>query len=314
MQSQSGTQYKMETLIGNGCFGFVFQGTDRETKKKVAWKRMLKSTKIMSREYEILAKIKGKKNVIQLADFFYSINYRNELIQNFIFPFCESNLEEVLKLHSSGQVALSYWDIKRIIFQILEGLAEIHSLNICHRDLKPENVLVKKGEILISDFGSSKELNGRNTPYVVSRYYRAPELILGIDTYTLSIDMFSLGVIFYEFLIKRLPFKGKTEGQQVIEIFKALGPPTGEVKRKIKGSIVHYDSSFNLLWKIKSDGKVWEPFAKANIPATEKEQAIAFIKKCWSYDFEERLNGTQAITLPFFDDLRTNYALDPSKI
>lgn len=303
----------METLIGNGCFGFVFQGMDKETKKKVAWKRMLKSTKMMSREYEILMKIRNKNNVIQLTDFFYSINYRNELIQNFIFPFCDSNLEDVLKLHTSGEIPLSYFEIKKMIFQILRGLAEIHSLNICHRDLKPENVLVKEGVIMISDFGSSKELSDRNTPYVVSRYYRAPELIFGIDTYTLSIDIFSLGVIFYEFLIKKLPFKGKTEGQQLIEIIKVLGPPTGEVKRKIKEAIIHYDKSFNLLWKIKSDGKIWEPFARASIPAGEKDQAIEFIKKCWDYDFENRLDGTRAIELPFFDNVRDNFELDPAK-
>jgi serine/threonine protein kinase len=303
----------MESLIGNGCFGYVFQGLDKSTRKKVAWKRMLKLTKMMSREYEILAKIRGRDNVIQLVDFFYSVNYRNELIQNFIFPYCDSNLEDLLKLHISGELHLSYIDIKKMVFQILRGLSEIHKLNICHRDLKPENVLMKEGVIMISDFGSSKELSDHNTPYVVSRYYRAPELIFGIANYTLSIDIFSLGVIFYEFLAKKLPFKGKTEGQQLIEIFKALGPPTGDIKHKIMNAISHYDNSFDLLWKIKSDGKVWEPLSKLSLPADEKHQIIRFINACWDYDFENRPNGCEAIQLAFFDDVRNNFEITLSK-
>jgi serine/threonine protein kinase len=60
---------------------------------------------------------------------------------------------------------------------LLNGLKNIHDLNIAHRDLKPENVLLsKKGVIKICDFGSSKIIDpkGKNTPYIVSRYYRAP--------------------------------------------------------------------------------------------------------------------------------------------
>jgi glycogen synthase kinase 3 beta len=63
------------------------------------------------------------------------------------------------------------------MYQLLKGLAWIHSKNIAHRDLKPENVLLSKdGVIKICDFGSSKIIDskGKNTPYIVSRYYRAP--------------------------------------------------------------------------------------------------------------------------------------------
>lgn len=76
--------------------------------------------------------------------------------------------------------------------QICTGLNGIHARRIVHRDLKPENILMnEKGELKICDFGSAKILSedGKNTPYIVSRYYRAPELILGVSDYTEKIDI-----------------------------------------------------------------------------------------------------------------------------
>ncbi len=77
-------------------------------------------------------------------------------------------------------------------------MKNIHKYNIAHRDLKPENVLLsEKGEVKICDFGSSKIIDsyGKNTPYIVSRYYRAPELILCITKYTTAIDIWAAGCI-----------------------------------------------------------------------------------------------------------------------
>ena len=59
----------------------------------------------------------------------------------------------------------------------------MHKHNICHRDLKPENILIKNGYVKIADLGSGKVLSNKNTPYVVSRYYRAPELFFGVTNY-----------------------------------------------------------------------------------------------------------------------------------
>ena len=82
--------------------------------------------------------------------------------------------------------------IKNYMRQILRGMQYVHSKKICHRDLKPENILMnKEGVVKICDFGSAKVLsdNGLNTPYIVSRYYRAPELILACSDYTNAIDI-----------------------------------------------------------------------------------------------------------------------------
>lgn len=98
-------------------------------------------------------------------------------------------------------------------------MAFVHSKGISHRDLKPENILKnEKGVIKICDFGSAKMLHEKlNTPYIVSRYYRAPELILACSDYTHKIDIWAIGCIFAEFMTLRPLFPGKTEGSQFIE-------------------------------------------------------------------------------------------------
>lgn len=91
----------------------------------------------------------------------------------------------------------------------------MHDLGICHRDLKPENILLKNDEVKICDFGSSKFLDKKehkNTPYTVSRYYRAPELILASNFYDESIDIWAVGCILFEFMTRTPLFPGDTEG------------------------------------------------------------------------------------------------------
>ena len=80
--------------------------------------------------------------------------------------------------------------------------------------MKPENILKnEKGIIKICDFGSAKILDEKlNTPYIVSRYYRAPELILACSDYSQNIDIWAIGCIFAEFMTLRPLFPGKTEG------------------------------------------------------------------------------------------------------
>ena len=104
--------------------------------------------------------------------------------------------------------------------QILNGLKMMHDLKICHRDLKPQNILLKEGTIKIGDLGSSKimDFNEINQPFVVSGYYRAPELFLGFQDYDFSIDIWSAGCIIFELIAKVSAFKGFNESDLLLEI------------------------------------------------------------------------------------------------
>lgn len=115
-------------------------------------------------------------------------------------------------------------------------MAYVHEQGVCHRDLKPENILMNEaGVVKICDFGSAKVLskNGLNTPYIVSRYYRAPELILACSDYTFAIDVWAIGCILAEFLMLRPVFPGKTEGSQLIEQIAILGLPTKQQMKQM---------------------------------------------------------------------------------
>lgn len=187
----------------------------------------------VSREFEVLSELKGIPNVIQLVDFFYSLDSKERLIQNSVFEFCDKNLEDVLKSvdGKDSSVYLPLPDIKRFIKEILNGLSYMHEKRIVHRDLKPENILLMNGEVKICDFGSSKFIDEeyfKNTPYVVSRYYRAPELILATNKYNEAIDIWAVGCILFELLTRTPTFPGDTEGLQILEQAVILGTPTEE--------------------------------------------------------------------------------------
>lgn len=92
----------------------------------------------------------------------------------------------------------------------------------------------EEGIVKICDFGSAKILDEKlNTPYIVSRYYRAPELILACSDYTEKIDIWAIGCIFTEFMTLRPLFPGKTEGSQFIEQVAILGLPSKQVLQKM---------------------------------------------------------------------------------
>lgn len=115
----------------------------------------------------------------------------------------------------------------------------MHQQRIVHRDLKPENILIKNGVVKICDFGSSKFIDEKpgsykNTPYVVSRYYRAPELILATSKYNEAIDIWAVGCILFELITRTPLFPGDTEGLQILEQCCVIGSPTEDDMMKLE--------------------------------------------------------------------------------
>jgi dual specificity tyrosine-phosphorylation-regulated kinase 2/3/4 len=118
--------------------------------------------------------------------------------------------------------------VKNIALQILIGLRFLRKHDIIHCDLKPENILLKyfnKSMVKIIDFGSSCYVKERLYTYIQSRFYRAPEVILGIP-YEFGIDMWSFGCIICELVTGQPIFPGESEHQQVGMFLQILGMPS----------------------------------------------------------------------------------------
>jgi mitogen-activated protein kinase 1/3 len=113
-------------------------------------------------------------------------------------------------------------------FQILRGLKYLHSADVLHRDLKPSNLLLNAScDLKICDFGLSRTNEADfMTKYVVTRWYRAPELLLNEGCYTPAIDIWSVGCIIAEMLGRRPYFPGETPLDQVRQIIRGLGTPS----------------------------------------------------------------------------------------
>merc|ERR1711936_551807 len=131
-----------------------------------------------------------------------------------------------------GSIVLTPANIKSYVLQTLQGLQYLHMNWILHRDLKPNNLLVdSKGCLKLGDFGLAKYFGSPNRIYthmVVTRWYRAPELLFGAKSYGVGVDVWAVGCILAELLL-RVPFlAGETDLDQLGKIFLALGTPSEE--------------------------------------------------------------------------------------
>jgi serine/threonine protein kinase len=172
--------------------------------------------------------------------------------------------------------------------------------------LKPENILYTTDLVVkICDFGSSKQIlqAEKSTPYIVSRYYRSPELLMGCNVYNYSIDIFAVGCIMAELFTINPLFAGKTEGLQFFEHICLLGKPDKK-----------YFDRFNLTSDIKTyfcnleENKKYDLRKILNVSGIYSAQDVDFandlIEKCMLWDWDSRITAEEAILHPFFYGLQ----------
>lgn len=181
------------------------------------------------------------------------------------------------------------------------------SLDIVHRDLKPENILLSNhGIIKLCDFGSSKYIdpNGKNTPYIVSRFYRAPELILCITNYSFPIDVWATGCILVELITGHPLFQGDTEGGQILKIFEINGSPTDREYNILKNRVPFNPELFKEFPNYEKNVKY---FKKILCDSRDIELLLDLVFKMLAYIPEERITAQKALEHPYFDSIRGRY-------
>lgn len=164
------------------------------------------------------------------------------------------------------------------------------------QDLKPGNIAINPDcELKILDFGLARQTDSEMTGYVVTRWYRAPEVILSWMHYTQTVDIWSVGCIMAEMLKGRPLFKGSDHLDQLTEIMKVTGTPTQEFILKL--------DSEDAKRYIKSLPKVEKKDLQGMFPATNP-QAVSVLERMLLLDPQSRVTAAEALTLPYFSEFR----------
>ncbi|NXU94703.1 CDKL2 protein, partial [Xiphorhynchus elegans] len=217
-------KYQVLGLVGEGSYGVVTKCRNRESGQVVAVKKFLESEddaavrKIAVREIKLLKQLRHE-NLVNLLEV-----CKRKKRWYLVFEFVDHTVLDDLEASPSG---LDYDRVRKYLFQIMRGIAFCHSHNIIHRDIKPENILVSQsGVVKLCDFGFARPLAASGevyTDYVATRWYRAPELLVGDSKYGKAVDVWAIGSLITEMLTGEPLFPGDSDIDQLYHITKCLG-------------------------------------------------------------------------------------------
>ena len=304
-RSQSSTRmdrYEKLSRLGEGSYGIVYKCRDRETGNLVAVKRFVESEddpairKIAMREIRMLKNLKHP-NLVCLLEVF-----RRKRRLHLVFEFCEHTVLHELERNPQG--CLDHLTAQ-ITYQTLLGVAYCHKQGCLHRDIKPENILLTaQGQIKLCDFGFARMLSpGENyTDYVATRWYRAPELLVGDTSYSTPVDVWAIGCVFAELIRGDALWAGRSDVDQLYLIRRTLGdllPKHLQIFNQnefFRGISLPVPPTLETLESKMPPRILQNPFA------------IDFLKKCLDKDPSKRWSCDRLVQHPFFEDfiVKTN--------
>lgn len=305
--------------LGVGAYGVVCSASDSVTGTPVAIKKVtglfddLVDAKRILREVRLLRSMRHE-NILGIVDLDEPEDYNgfNELY--IITPLLEADLGKLL----SSKVQLEDSQRKFLVYQMLKAAKYLAVGNILHRDLKPANIVVNSNcDLRIVDFGLARHADPENdeakTEYVVTRWYRAPELLLQCGSYGHGVDMWSIGLICAE-LYSRVPIlKGRNTKHQLELMFGVVNDPqnTGPealdwvTNANAKAFLLQLEK--RLMGQYVNDTRSGTGMrALRNMCGGDKIDDVAFdfIVKCLSFNPQTRLTPEQALEHPYVAEYR----------
>lgn len=310
-------EYEVQSLLGQGSYGQVCSAIKTDTGEKVAVKRIAIGEGIgemdalhsirMLREVKCLHHLKSKPHIVTLHEVL--VPPSDEGVRPteiyLVFELAFSDLGKVLR----SKHPLDPEHAQYLVYQILQGLAHCHAAGVIHRDLKPDNLLLEQDCTLkITDFGlavGTTDPSASLSNYVVTRWYRSPELLLAsgdfdpAELYSPALDIWSVGCIFGEVLRRKALFPGESTFHQLKLIMTVLGSP-GE------GQDDHVTDP-ELKKYLRTAG---EPAIQLHecLPKSTSPYAIDLLTKMLTFDPTQRITAEEALRHPYFADIRDKSA------
>lgn len=291
-------KYEILQKLGKGAYGVVWKAIDKKTRETVALKKIFDAFQNATdaqrtfREIMFLQELSDHDNIIKLLDVLKAEGDKDIYL---VFEYMETDLHAVIRAGILADIHKQY-----IMYQLFKAIRYMHSANILHRDMKPSNLLLNSECFLkTADFGLARsiaslendsESNPVLTDYVATRWYRAPEILLGSTKYTKGVDMWSIGCILGELLGGKPMFPGTSTMNQLDRIIEVTGRPTPEDIEAIKSPF-----AATLLESL-PDSK---PKALSELFPNASEEALDILRAMLQFNPNKRLTAEEALKHPF---------------
>lgn len=323
-------RYQVQATLGKGMFSGVARAVDITSKKLVAIKMMRNNDALRKGGYveiAILQKLndadpENRKHIVKFERHFEHQGHLCLAFENLSL-----NLREVLRKFGNN-VGINLSATRAYAHQMFVALAHMRKCTIIHADIKPDNILVNESRnvLKICDLGTAIDksdaatAHNEITPYLVSRFYRAPEIILGVP-YDYAVDMWSIGCTLYELYTGKILFTGDSNNQMLKAIMEIRGKFSTKLIKRGQLTHLHFDEMGNFI-SVEHDkalGKtnvrtmaVVKPtrdlrtrltVASSDMSDAESRDLNHFIDlldRCLALNPDKRITPSEALKHPFF--------------